>query len=93
MQRRTIGDFELLRLAKIGDKESFYQFASMTHTTIASFEDNQKRNALHYAADSGNLILIRALHEDRRVFDALNVSDVKGLLPIDIALLNGYTSS
>lgn len=62
VQRRTIGDFELLRLAKVGDKESFYHFASMTHTTIASFQDNQKRNALHYAADSGNLLLIRALH-------------------------------
>jgi len=65
--RKEIGDFELLRLAKMGDKESFCEYEAMTATDVRLFQDNNKRDALHYAVDGGNLALVKYLVEEKKM--------------------------
>eukprot|EP00796_Vickermania_ingenoplastis_P000485 gene485-265_t len=85
--RQTLGDFEVLRLAKRGDASSCFNFAESTHKNLKSFTDNADRNALHYAADSGNMELVQ------RLLDAgvPRSQDSKGLFPVDIAVVNGFS--
>ncbi|KAH9599015.1 Ankyrin repeat-containing domain [Trypanosoma melophagium] len=86
VRRSTVGDFELLRLAKMGDLFSFKEFASLMGIDPVNFRDNHERNALHYAADSGSLPMIKYLIEMKVPF----TSDEKMMTPLDIAALNKH---
>ncbi|KPI90701.1 hypothetical protein ABL78_0137 [Leptomonas seymouri] len=85
--RRGFGDFEVLRLAKMGDMTSMLYFGSASGVNWKSFVDNHGRNALHYAADAGSAALIRKLVDDLCV---PYIADEKQLTPLDIAVLNGH---
>ncbi|KPA80516.1 hypothetical protein ABB37_04728 [Leptomonas pyrrhocoris] len=82
-----LGDFEVLRLAKMGDGSSMLDFGSASGVDWKTFVDNRGRNALHYAADAGAAALIRKLTNDLRV---PYVADERQLTPLDVAVLNGH---
>ncbi|KAG5490400.1 hypothetical protein JKF63_00520 [Porcisia hertigi] len=85
-----LGDFEVLRLAKMGDGVSMKNFGAACGIAWKTFLDNHGRNALHYAADSSSAALIRLVADDLRV---PYVADEKQLTPLDIAILNGHTGA
>lgn len=85
--RREFGDFEALRLAKMGDTESLKLFCQINQINLVTFADNHNRNALHYAADAGAPSLLRFLIEELKV---PYTEDERHLTPLDIAILNGY---
>lgn len=85
---REVGDFEALRLAKMGDMASLLDFGTACGVNWRTFTDNRGRNALHYATDAGAAALIRKLAGDLRV---PYVADEKQLTPLDVAVLNGHT--
>ncbi|RHW73673.1 Ankyrin repeats (3 copies) [Trypanosoma brucei equiperdum] len=86
VRRGIVGDFELLRLAKMGDLVSFREFAALTSADPTTFRDNHGRNAMHYAADSGNIALLQHLIDSNVPF----TTDEKKMTPVDIATLNQY---
>ncbi|KEG08869.1 hypothetical protein DQ04_06281040 [Trypanosoma grayi] len=88
-RRCTVGDFELLRLAKMGDLISFTEFAAVIGADPTTFRDNHERNALHYAADSGDIAMLQHLI-DRKV---PYTKDEKGMTPVDIAALNQHEAA
>ncbi|KAH8605554.1 putative Ankyrin repeats (3 copies) [Trypanosoma vivax] len=85
-KRGIIGDFELLRLAKMGDLVSFKEFAMLTGADPTTFKDNHGRNALHYAADSGSVSVLQYLSSIGVPYS----KDEKNMTPVDIAALNGH---
>ncbi|ESL12076.1 hypothetical protein TRSC58_00162 [Trypanosoma rangeli SC58] len=85
-RRCTVGDFELLRLAKMGDLISFKEFAAVVGINPAVFQDNHGRNALHYAADSGSVSMLQYLIQKGVPF----IRDEKKMTPVDIAVLNQH---
>lgn len=87
--RRSVGDFEVLRLAKRGDSGSFFDFASVNNINVKTFKDNKQRTCLHYAADGGNEQLIEAL----LACGVPVTADEHGLLPVDVAILNGCSDA
>ncbi|RNF21715.1 uncharacterized protein Tco025E_03496 [Trypanosoma conorhini] len=88
-RRCTVGDFELLRLAKMGDLLSFKEFAAAVGIDPAVFQDNHGRNALHYAADSGSVAMLQYLIEQQVPF----TRDEKKMTPVDIAVLNQHNGA
>lgn len=84
---RELGDFEALRLAKMGDAASMLDFGTACGVDWRTFVDNRGRNALHYVADAGAADLIRRLSDDLRV---PYVADEQQLTPLDVAVLNGH---
>ncbi|KAG5474100.1 hypothetical protein CUR178_04211 [Leishmania enriettii] len=86
---RELGDFEALRLAKMGDGVSMKDFGAACGVVWKTFSDNHGRNALHYAADAGSAALIRHVADDLHV---PYVADEKQMTPLDIAILNGHSS-
>ncbi|KAK7200071.1 Ankyrin repeats (many copies) [Novymonas esmeraldas] len=84
---RELGDFEVLRLAKMGDGASMKDFGNSCGVVWRTFADNRGRNTLHYAADAGSAELIRLVADDLHV---PYVADEKQMTPLDIALLNGH---
>lgn len=87
---RELGDFEALRLAKMGDGVSMRDFGAACGITWKTFADNHGRNALHYAADAGSAALIREIADDLHV---PYVADERRMTPLDIAILNGHTAA
>ncbi|CAJ1013700.1 hypothetical protein Q4I30_000044 [Leishmania utingensis] len=85
-----LGDFEALRLAKMGDGVSMKDFGAAFGVVWKTLTDNRGRNALHYAADAGSAALIRLLTDDLHV---PYVADEKQMTPLDIAILNGHSSA
>ncbi|PWV12835.1 hypothetical protein C3747_47g293 [Trypanosoma cruzi] len=85
-RRCTVGDFELLRLAKMGDLLSFKEFSAIVGIDPTAFQDNHGRNALHYAADSGGISMLQYLIEKKVPF----TRDEKKMTPVDIAVLNQH---
>nr|CCC89835.1 conserved hypothetical protein [Trypanosoma congolense IL3000] len=88
-RRGIVGDFELLRLAKMGDLTSFKEFAALTAADPTTFRDNHGRNAMHYAADSGSTLLLQYLIDIKVPF----VKDEKNMTPVDIATLNKHSEA
>ncbi|KAG5473812.1 hypothetical protein LSCM1_04442 [Leishmania martiniquensis] len=86
---RELGDFEALRLAKMGDGVSMKDFGAACGVVWKTLSDNHGRNALHYAADAGSAALIRQVADDLHV---PYVADEKQMTPLDIAVLNGHSS-
>jgi hypothetical protein len=84
---RELGDFEALRLVKMGDMASMLAFGTACGIDWRTFSDNRGRNALHYAADAGSAALIRKVAGDLHV---PYVADEQQLTPLDIAVLNGH---
>lgn len=84
--RRVVGDFELLRLAKMGDLASLTSFLQIDGGDIKTTVDNQGRNALHYAADCGNMELLSRLRDWYLPY----VVSEKGVTPIDVAVLRRH---
>ncbi|AYU80649.1 hypothetical protein LdCL_290021300 [Leishmania donovani] len=87
---RELGDFEALRLAKMGDSVSMKDFGAVCGVVWRTLADNHGRNALHYAADAGSAALIRQVADDLHV---PYVADEKRMTPLDIAILNGHSSA
>lgn len=90
MSRRALGqtgEFEILRLAKIGDEQDFLNIQAEEGINVTKFCDNKDRNALHYAADSGNADLVRKVIEMGVPFR----KDELGMTPLDIATLLKHT--
>lgn len=89
IRRCTVGDFELLRLAKMGDLFSFKEFSAIVGVDPTVFEDNHGRNALHYAADSGDVSMLQYLIDLKLPFKR----DEKMMTPVDVAALNQHTEA
>ncbi|GET90434.1 hypothetical protein, conserved [Leishmania tarentolae] len=87
---RELGDFEALRLAKMGDSVSMKDFGAACGVVWKTLVDNHGRNALHYAADAGSAALIRQVADDLHV---PYVADEKQITPLDIAILNGHCNT
>lgn len=86
-RRKEVGDFELLRLAKMGDLLSFKEFEPHLHTAVHTFFDNNGRDALHYAVDGGCLELVKYLVEQRSM--SLRKDEKMKATPLDMAVLLG----
>lgn len=83
--RRTIGDFEVFRLARQGGSvlEACKEVAQLLGIDIHTSIDNAERNILHYAVDSGDVELVRAL----RQFGVPVKPDAKGMTPAHVAVV------
>ena len=81
---RQFGEFEALRLCKLGDLEELRNFEAEEGVNFMMLTDNNKRNVLHYAADGGNTELCKYLMVERKV---PVVGDENGMTAYDIAVL------
>ncbi|CUI15034.1 ankyrin repeat protein, putative [Bodo saltans] len=84
-RRKEVGDFELLRTAKMGDLISFQFFESHIPTSVNLFFDNNNRDALHYAVDGGSIDLVRYLVEEKSMI--LRKDERLKATPLDMAVL------
>lgn len=89
--KRSIGDFEVFRLARQGGNVllSCFEIAQLLGIDVKTAVDNAERNVLHYAADSGDVKLVSSFCE-------LGVpvkEDAKGMTPAHIAVLVANASS
>jgi hypothetical protein len=85
---RPIGEFELFRLAKMGQVDGFRNFEAQQAArglgSSSNMVDNDGRNVLHYAADCGNVELCQFLVEGLKIPHS---ADNKGMTPYDIAII------
>lgn len=79
-------EFELLRLAKLGDLEEFRNAEAEGQIDIVKLLDNRQRNCLHCAADGGNAKLVTYLLDSTHKFDP-NLKDEFGMTAAEIACL------
>jgi hypothetical protein len=86
-RRKEVGDFELMRIAKMGDLISFQEFEPHLQTSVNTFFDNNGRDALHYAVDGGSLELVRYLVEEKRM--SLRLDEKLKATALDMAVLLG----
>jgi hypothetical protein len=82
-KREFLGDFELLRLAKMGDVQCFKDFEVAMQADVKTFVDNRHRNALHYAVDAGCEELVDYLLAK----GVPCIADEKGMTPVHVAVL------
>eukprot|EP00758_Cryptobia_borreli_P006379 Tbor_TRINITY_DN5139_c4_g1::TRINITY_DN5139_c4_g1_i1::g.25725::m.25725 len=76
---------ELLKAAKLGDLETLRNEESIEGIDVHNFFDNNRRNALHYAADSGSIKVVSYLL-DMKGMSPLS-KDKDGLSPLNIAVI------
>jgi hypothetical protein len=85
---KVAGEYELLRLAKLGvfkDFERYEEGPAGKAANLTKLRDNQNRTALHFAADGGSLQLVLHLLEVHAM--APTAADERGMTAYHVAVL------